>query len=63
MKVVGLTGSQWKCLCQATGLADAFREVGERLQLDLNDEGNRFLAREEISAVLEPWFRARISSH
>jgi 2-methylfumaryl-CoA isomerase len=57
--VVGLTSLQWKCLCKATGLADDFRAIGERRDLDMNDEGDRFRAREEIAGVLEPWFRAR----
>lgn len=57
--VVGLTDQQWKCLCQATGLGDEFAELGRRLDLDLNAEGDRFRAREAIAALLEPWFRQR----
>lgn len=57
--VIGLTALQWKCLCKATGLADEFAALGQRLELDMNDEGDRFRAREEIAATLEPWFRAR----
>ncbi len=57
--VVGLTSLQWKCLCQATGLTDDFLAVGVRLGLDMNDEGDRFRARKELAALLEPWFRSR----
>ena len=57
--VVGLTGLQWKCLVKATGLGDAFNALGERLGLDLRDEGNRFRARDEIALLLEPWFAGR----
>jgi 2-methylfumaryl-CoA isomerase len=57
--VVGLTDLQWKCLCKATGLAGEFASIGQRLNLDMNNEGDRFQAREEIARVLEPWFRAR----
>lgn len=57
--VVGLTALQWKCLCKATGLANQFETIGQQLGLDISDEGDRFRAREEISAALEPWFRAR----
>jgi len=57
--VIGLTALQWKCLTKATGLADEFAAIGERLQLNMNDEGDRFRAREEIARALEPWFRAR----
>jgi 2-methylfumaryl-CoA isomerase len=57
--VIGLTALQWKCLCQATGLADEFQAIGQRLNLDMNDEGDRFRARQDIATALEPWFRAR----
>lgn len=53
--VVGLTGSQWQCLLEATGLGVQVRELGERLQLDLDDEGNRFRARRELGKLLEMW--------
>ncbi len=57
--VVGLTALQWKSLCRATGLKDEFAAIGEQLGLDMNDEGDRFRAREQIAAALEPWFIAR----
>lgn len=57
--VIGLTALQWKCLTKATGLGDQFNAIGRRLGLDMNDEGDRFRARAEIAAALEPWFRAR----
>ncbi len=57
--VVGLTDLQWRALGKATHLAQALDALGVRLGLDLNDEGNRFRARREIAAILEPWFHAR----
>ncbi len=57
--VVGLTALQWKCLGKATELAAEFEAIGRRVGLDMNDEGDRFRAREEIAAALEPWFRSR----
>ncbi len=57
--VVGLTDLQWKALGKATGLTDAFHALGERLGLNLEEEGDRFRARREIAALLEPWFHAR----
>lgn len=57
--VIGLTALQWKCLCKATELSEQFQAIGQRLELDMNDEGDRFRAREEIAGVLEPWFRDR----
>jgi len=57
--VIGLTGLQWKCLCEATGLRETFNAIGQRRGLDMRDEGDRFRARDEIAAALEPWFAAR----
>jgi 2-methylfumaryl-CoA isomerase len=57
--VIGLTDLQWRCLVKATGIADGVAALGQRLQLDLNDEGHRFRARDEIGALLAPWFAAR----
>jgi 2-methylfumaryl-CoA isomerase len=57
--VVGLTGLQWSCLRKATGLGEALDALGASLGLDLNEEGNRFKARQAIAALLEPWFAAR----
>ena len=57
--VVGLTNLQWSCLVKATGLADAVVTLGRTLLLDLAEEGNRFRARAELSALFTPWFAAR----
>jgi len=57
--VVGLTRRQWDGLCAVTGLKPEFDALGQRLGLDLNREGDRFKAREAITALLVPWFRAR----
>lgn len=62
LMVVGLTKSQWSSLCKATGLGDEFDALGKRLGLDLNQEGNRYRARRQISKILEPWFETRMKS-
>ncbi|MBK8113836.1 MAG: 2-methylfumaryl-CoA isomerase [Candidatus Accumulibacter sp.] len=59
LMVVGLTDMQWQCLTRATGLQEAIAALGTRLGLDLEDEGNRFRARQQIAALMEPWFHAR----
>jgi 2-methylfumaryl-CoA isomerase len=56
--VIGLTHRQWRNLLQATGTQDAIAELESRLGLDLSDEGNRWRARHEITAVLKPFFDA-----
>lgn len=57
--VVGLTSRQWTGLLAATGMQTPIEELGQRLGLRLSLEGDRFKARREITALLEPWFAAR----
>ena len=57
--LIALTARQWRGLIQATGLGECFAEIGRRQGLDLDDEGDRFKAREAIAAVLEPWIGTR----
>jgi 2-methylfumaryl-CoA isomerase len=57
--VIGLTHRQWRGLCDVTGTGPDMALLGERLGFDLDEEGNRFRARKEISAILAPWFAAR----
>lgn len=55
--VVAITRRQWEELCRATGLGGKLAQLGDLLGLDLTKEGDRFQARESISALLAPWFR------
>ena len=57
--VVGLTDMQWACLLKATGLAPAVSALAARLDVNLDDEGHRFQARDALAALFEPWFAAR----
>ena len=56
---VAISDKQWEGLCESTGTTDAMRALAERLGLDFSDEGDRFVARDEISALLAPWCAAR----
>ena len=53
--VVGLTGKQWRGLCEATDSALQMKALGARLGLDLSREGDRFHARREIAQVVGEW--------
>lgn len=57
--VTAFTSRQWQSLVDATETSEAFSDLETRSGLDLSDEGARFTAREEISAILEPWFASR----
>lgn len=57
--VVGLTGKQWRALCDATGSVEQMALLGQHLGLDLAQEGNRFRARNEIGRIVGAWIGAR----
>ncbi|MFO1128820.1 MAG: CoA transferase [Rhodospirillales bacterium] len=57
--VVAITPRQWKALCSVTGTGEKMRLIEPLLDVDLTKEGDRFKARDAISAVLAPWFAAR----
>ncbi len=53
--IVALTLRQWKSLVEATGLSEAFQSLEKTLGVNLEEEGDRFIARELIGALLKPW--------
>ena len=57
--VVGLTARQWNGLCHATGLVQEMEQLSQQLNLDFNQEGDRFAAREAISQQIAPWVQHR----
>ena len=57
--IVGLTGSQWRAICEALEIQGEVGALGARLGLDLGQEGNRFRARRELADLVAPRIRAR----
>ena len=57
--IVALTLRQWRNLVQATGLGPALDAIARLMEVDLDEEGGRFAARELIAATLKPWILAR----
>ena len=57
--VIGLTARQWRGLVAATQTQDAITALESALGISLDDEGNRWRFRAEITDVLRPWFAAR----
>jgi 2-methylfumaryl-CoA isomerase len=57
--VVAITQRQWRSVVKATGLLAEFSDIESATGFDLNEEGDRFRAREAISKVLTPWIAAR----
>lgn len=56
--VAVISNRHWRSLGEATGLTEKLAMIGPMLEVDLNDEGGRYQAREAIDAVLRPWFAA-----
>ena len=62
LMVVGLTLKQWRSLCTATNITGAIAALGARLGVDLDREGERFVARDAIAALVAPWIATRTLS-
>lgn len=57
--VVGLTLKQWRTLCEALEMQAEVDALAARVGLDLDQEGNRFVARRELAAIVGPRIAAR----
>lgn len=57
--IIAVSGKQWQGLLKASGLETEVNALAARLGLDFAREGDRFRARRELCALLEPW----IASH
>ncbi len=57
--LAAISNRQWRAIGKATGLSAKLAMIGQLLDLDMEDEGHRYHAREAIGAVLAPWFAAR----
>jgi 2-methylfumaryl-CoA isomerase len=57
--LLALTERQWRSVCDATGLGDSFTALEQRLGVDFRLEGDRFNARRQICALIEPWIATR----
>jgi 2-methylfumaryl-CoA isomerase len=53
--ITAISNRQWRAIGTATGLAEKLALIGTVMEVDLNDEGGRFEAREAICAVLGQW--------
>jgi 2-methylfumaryl-CoA isomerase len=57
--VAAISINQWQALVSTCGIGEQIVALQRRLGLDCSDEAQRFEAREEIAALIEPWFAAR----
>jgi 2-methylfumaryl-CoA isomerase len=59
--VVAITGRQWRDLVEVTETAEAVDGLAADLHADFAAEGERFTHREQLTALLRPWFAERTS--
>ncbi len=57
--IIGLTDRQWAGIVKATGTGEAMDALGARTGQNLRIEGVRWALRDDITAILKPWFAAR----
>jgi 2-methylfumaryl-CoA isomerase len=60
--VVALTGRQWSSLLEATGTTSVVAAVETQLGADFSAEGDRWIHREVLTALIRPWFAARTTA-
>lgn len=54
--IVGLTPRQWQGIVKAMGIGEQVKALAAELGADLSKEGDRFIHRERIARMVEPWF-------
>lgn len=57
--LAAISNRQWRAIGKATGLAEKLALIAQVMDVDLDDEGGRYAARDAICAVLAPWFAGR----
>jgi len=59
LMIVGVSANQWRSILVATELEEAITDLSHTMGLDFNREGDRYIGREAICELLEPWFAER----
>lgn len=57
--VTTFTARHWKALCKACEISDAIAALELRRGASLDSDAQRYAAREDIAALVEPWIAAR----
>jgi 2-methylfumaryl-CoA isomerase len=61
--VCAITVRQWRQLLERTGTVEAVASAARDLDVDFDDEGQRFTHREVLTGLLRSWFAARTLEH
>ena len=57
--IVGVSPNQWQAIEAATGIAAQAAALAASQGRDFSREGDRYLSREALAALIEPWFAQR----
>jgi 2-methylfumaryl-CoA isomerase len=57
--ITAISNRQWRAIGTATGLTEKLALIATMMDVDLNDEGGRFEARDAICALLAQWCARR----
>jgi 2-methylfumaryl-CoA isomerase len=57
--VVAISLRQWRSLVEATEIGEHLDGIEKAFEVDLKDEGDRFLARDALAALIGRWISAR----
>ena len=60
--VIGLTRRQWQGIVKVTDTGAQIDQLAASLGANFADEGQRYLHRDAITAILKPWFTKRTSA-
>lgn len=60
--IAAISPRQWQALVKAMGIADEVKRIEDAEGVDLNQQGDRYRAREAIARLLAPWCAARSMS-
>ena len=59
--IVGVSPNQWKAILRVTGTQAQVNELEASLDLNFDNEGDRFKARQKLKDLFQPWFSQRDS--
>lgn len=57
--IVGVSPNQWRAIVSVTETETQISELEARSGFNFKQEGDRYKGRDEITSILEPWFKAR----
>lgn len=54
--IVGVSPNQWRGILEVTAAGERVDQLQDELKLDFKKEGDRYIAREQLTEIFAPWF-------